>query len=169
VLRYVERNALRAELVARAEDWKWSSLPGWLGGDWLLWRGVEARDERWLERVNQPLSIDDLQRLRLSVERGRPYGDGPSTKETARGLGLESTLRPRGRPRKADQLIMSAFFAGARSDRSHEPDSHSGDPFEDDVARPLSLLFTQDCVQCHPFRILERHNSSFHFDLPQPW
>jgi hypothetical protein len=25
--RYVERNALRAELVERAEDWEWSSLP----------------------------------------------------------------------------------------------------------------------------------------------
>jgi hypothetical protein len=24
----MERNALRAELVVRAEDWKWSSLPG---------------------------------------------------------------------------------------------------------------------------------------------
>ena len=31
VLRYVERNALRAELVARAEDWKWSSA-GWYEG-----------------------------------------------------------------------------------------------------------------------------------------
>ena len=38
VLRYVERNALRAELVSRAEDWKWSSLPGWKRGDPLLWR-----------------------------------------------------------------------------------------------------------------------------------
>ncbi len=28
VLRYVERNPLRAELVARAEHWRWSSLPG---------------------------------------------------------------------------------------------------------------------------------------------
>jgi putative transposase len=28
VLRYVERYALRAELVSRAEDGKWSSLPG---------------------------------------------------------------------------------------------------------------------------------------------
>ncbi|MDH4083079.1 MAG: hypothetical protein OEV99_01655 [Nitrospira sp.] len=26
VARYVERNALRAKLVRRAEDWKWSSL-----------------------------------------------------------------------------------------------------------------------------------------------
>ena len=26
VVRYVERNALRANLVQRAEDWRWSSL-----------------------------------------------------------------------------------------------------------------------------------------------
>jgi hypothetical protein len=45
----VERNALRAELVARAEDWKWSSLPGWKVGDALLWRGaVPDRDSQWL-------------------------------------------------------------------------------------------------------------------------
>ena len=30
VCRYVERNALRAELVERAEDWRWSSLWRWL-------------------------------------------------------------------------------------------------------------------------------------------
>jgi hypothetical protein len=29
VPRSVERNASRAELVARAEEWKWSSLPAW--------------------------------------------------------------------------------------------------------------------------------------------
>ena len=29
VCRYVERNALRAELVARAEDWRWGSLWRW--------------------------------------------------------------------------------------------------------------------------------------------
>lgn len=102
VLRYVERNALRAELVARAEDWKWSSLPGWRSGGRLLWRGVEVRDERWLKRVNEPLSIGDLQRLRLSVERGRPYGDERWTKETARRLGLEYTLRGRGRPKTSE-------------------------------------------------------------------
>ena len=67
MLRYVERNALRAELVVRAEDWRWSSLPGWLSGDPSLWRGdVPVRDERRLERVNVPPSAGDLQRLRLS-------------------------------------------------------------------------------------------------------
>ena len=90
VLRHVERNALRAELVARAEDWKWSSLPGWLGGEALLWRdAVPVRDSRWLQRVNEPLSAGDLRRLRLSVERARPYGDDSSMKATAQRLGLE--------------------------------------------------------------------------------
>jgi hypothetical protein len=43
---YVERNALRAELVARAEGWKWSSLPCWLQCDPLFWRGeAEVWDE----------------------------------------------------------------------------------------------------------------------------
>ena len=101
VLRYIEGNALRAELVARAEDWKWSSLSLWLRKDPILWKGkVKVRVRRWLERVNQPLSAVDLQRLRLSVRRGRPYGEDKWTKKTARRLGLESTLRSIGRPRK---------------------------------------------------------------------
>jgi putative transposase len=101
VLRYVERNALRAELVVHAEEWKWSSLPGWLRSDPWLWRGDgPIRDERWLERVNEPLTAGDLHRLRLSVARGRPYGDESWTDATAQRLGLESTLRSPGRPRK---------------------------------------------------------------------
>lgn len=103
VLRYVERNPLRAELVARAEDWKWSSLPGWLSGDPLLWRGSpEPRDAQWLSRVNEPLSAGDLQRLRHSVQRGRPFGNDSWTEQTAVRLGLESCLRPPGRPKRTD-------------------------------------------------------------------
>jgi putative transposase len=103
VLRYVERDALRAELVSRAEDWKWSSLPGLGRGDPLLWIGDEpVRDEKWLERVNEPLSAADLQRSRHSLSRGRPYGQDAWTRETAIRLGLESCLRSPGRPRKED-------------------------------------------------------------------
>jgi putative transposase len=100
VLRYVERNALRAELVSRAEDWESSSLPGWRRGDPLLWSEIAVRDERWPERVDEPLSIGDLQRLRHSISRGRPDGGEAWTRETAIRLGLEACLRPRGRPRK---------------------------------------------------------------------
>lgn len=101
VLRYIERNAVRAELVARTEDWEWSSLPGWRRGDPWLWAGeAPVRDERWLDRVNEPLSVGDLQRLRHSASRGRPYGGESWTREKAIRLGLETCLRSRGRPRK---------------------------------------------------------------------
>ena len=101
-LRYVERNPLRAELVARAEHWKWSSLPGRLAGDPDLWLGDPApRDPAWLERVNEPLSAGDLARLRESVTRERPYGGDDWTRQKAEELGLEFTLRGRGRPKKA--------------------------------------------------------------------
>jgi putative transposase len=100
VLRYVERDPLRAGLVARAEDWAWSSLPAWLAGDPRLWRGdPPPRDPAWLARVNEPLSAGDLQRLRASVARERPFGGEEWTRRTAEALGFESTLRDRGRPR----------------------------------------------------------------------
>jgi putative transposase len=49
VLRYVERNPLRAELVSSAEDRKRSSLPAWKRGSPLPWCGeVSVREQRWL-------------------------------------------------------------------------------------------------------------------------
>ena len=78
-LRYVERNALRAELVARAEDWKWSSLPGWQGGDPLLWREILIRDERWLERGAKrgtwPFNLEILR----STDNSRDIGEKGGT------------------------------------------------------------------------------------------
>ena len=112
VLRYVERNALRAELVARAEDWKWSSLPGWLARRPVCCGGAGRRSAMsggWSGSTSRCRS-GDLQRLRQSVERGRPYGEEAWTQETASRLGLESSLRSRGRPRKAGgKLVMSPF------------------------------------------------------------
>ena len=100
-LRYVERNPLRAELVSHAEHWRWSSLPAWLSGDPLLWRGdPPVRDPAWVDRVNEPLAAGDLRRLRESVARERPFGSRDWTTRTVQALGLESTLRPRGRPKK---------------------------------------------------------------------
>src|SRR5215208_1354318 len=84
VLRYVERNPLRAELVSRAEHWRWSSLPAWLSGAPLLWRGdPSARDPAWVDRVNEPLAAGDLRRLRESVARERPFGSPDRTIGTA--------------------------------------------------------------------------------------
>lgn len=78
VARYVERNALRAKLVGRAEDWQWSS--GWrrTQGDpklttWLsAWPVEPPRD--WVARMNRPQTASEFEALRVSVQRGRPFG-----------------------------------------------------------------------------------------------
>jgi putative transposase len=42
----------------------------------------------------------ELAALRKSVARGAPYGSEAWVRRTVKRLGLESTIRPRGRPRK---------------------------------------------------------------------
>ena len=103
VCRYVERNALRAGMVRRAEDWRWGSLWRWLQprepDPPLLSAWPLPRLPRWRERVNMPLSEQELDGLRLSAQRGKPFGSQSWTESIARRLGLESTMRARGRPR----------------------------------------------------------------------
>jgi putative transposase len=99
----VERNALRAGLVARAADWRWSSL--WqrshgFGAGWLD-EGPIDLPRNWVGRVEATTTEAEEEAVRRSVARGSPFG-GPSwVEETAKSLRLESTLRQRGRPRKA--------------------------------------------------------------------
>ncbi|MBI2827348.1 MAG: transposase [Planctomycetia bacterium] len=104
VLRYVERNALRANLVERAEEWRWGSL--WrrqqVAADVspLLSDGPLPLPKRWLAHVNTPQSEVELEALRRSVRRGQPYGSDHWVKTTAHRLGLVSTIRARGRPKQ---------------------------------------------------------------------
>ena len=105
VCRYVERNPLRANLVRRAENWQWSSLAQRLGSQpcdtppqLSVW--PVSRPRNWATLVNAVQTAGELAALRKSVARGQPFGDPAWQEDTARQLGLESTLRPRGRPRK---------------------------------------------------------------------
>jgi putative transposase len=102
--RYVERNALRANLVERAQDWRWSSLWRHLSGDKELTKLLSdwpiERPRHWLKHVNQPLTEGELTAIRQCLQRGAPFGDEEWTRKTIKRLGLESTVRPRGRPKK---------------------------------------------------------------------
>lgn len=104
VARYVERNALRARLVERAEAWRWCSL----------WRRINGTSEQqqlltawpvpyprgWGKLVNSPQTEAEVEAIRRCVVRGQPYGGHQWVQRTAKQLGLESTLRPPHRPRK---------------------------------------------------------------------
>lgn len=105
VCRYVERNALRAGMVTRAEQWRWSSL--WrrrrgpsVKSEWLAAWPIE-QPRNWVDWVNQPQTAAELESLRESVQRGRPYGSSNWIQTMVESLQLETTLRARGRPAKS--------------------------------------------------------------------
>ena len=107
VCRYVKRNALRAGLVACAEDWRWGSLWRWRSGTVEQTRLLSGwpdppgrRPAGWVEHVNRPQSLDELETIRLSITRGRPLGDPAWLDYTIKQYGLESTMQSRGGQRK---------------------------------------------------------------------
>jgi putative transposase len=102
VLRYVERNPLRANLVQLSQQWQWSSLSHRQGKNppSFMHPGPVALPKNWLELVNEPQTQEELESLRQSVNREKPWGGETWVEAIAEQLGLESTLRPRGRPKK---------------------------------------------------------------------
>ncbi|MBT8083749.1 MAG: hypothetical protein KJN72_00890, partial [Woeseia sp.] len=97
--RYVERNPVRANLVESARQWSWSSL-GATNSSELSCQGPVARPRDWDSFVNSPQTEEELLALRRCTLRSAPFGDKVWTTATARQLGLESSLRPPGRPKK---------------------------------------------------------------------
>jgi putative transposase len=101
--RYVESNPLRAGLVAGAEQWRWSGVYARRFrnmfvnlADWPV-----DRPRNWNALLNEPMETARLERLRTSVQRGRPLGEEVWIQRMADRLGLAYTLRGPGRPRKS--------------------------------------------------------------------
>ena len=103
LLRYVERNALRAGLVARAEDWEWGSLR-WRardGGPIKLAASPVTLPANWTDYVNAAQTAAELESVRAAMARQAPFGEESWCRETASDFGIEQSLAPRGRPRKS--------------------------------------------------------------------
>ena len=100
VLRYVERNPVRAGLAHRCTAWPWSSARARVTGDGsLLAPSPVSLPEPWADCVDAPLTATELARVRESVGRGRPFGGDTWSRDTSDRLNLAATLNPRGRPR----------------------------------------------------------------------
>lgn len=86
--RYVERNAVRAKLVAAAADWPWSSAaarpPGPDRPEVTAWPVPQPAD--WTERLDVPESPAVLRGLRSAIRTGRHYGDASWRFKTAEQL-----------------------------------------------------------------------------------
>lgn len=100
--RYVERNALRAKLVERAEDWRWSSayrISRDAKLDDFLRPWPMERPQHWIDWVSEVEKVSELDDLRSSAQRGRPFGGEDWMIDIAKQLGLEATMHGRGRPK----------------------------------------------------------------------
>ena len=101
--KYVESNALRAKLVKKAEDWRWSSLWrrefGNVKQKELLtpWPIEMPRD--YLNLVNKSQKENELREVRGSVTKNRPFGNESWLDKIVSKFGLEMTLRRPGRPK----------------------------------------------------------------------
>jgi len=95
VMRYVLQNPVRAGLVRLAAEWAWSSLRWSNLADPCPVNGQTD----WSMVADAPLSNQDLEVVRQCVNRQRPFGAWEWQTESAKQLGLETTMRARGRPR----------------------------------------------------------------------
>jgi putative transposase len=109
VMRYVERNAQRSNLVERAEDWQWGSL-AWRRmprAPLALTRSPVSLPAYWRQYVNEPQTSVELAELRACVNRQRPFGEEAWVKRQIADLGLESSVTVTGRPRKSSRVPLS--------------------------------------------------------------
>lgn len=110
VMRYVERNALRAGLAGRAQEWRWGSLAWRQPGS--ACRPLHLADVElpadWLEWVNAPQTPDELEAIRGCVNRQQPYGGEQWARDQSGLSPGRTTGRSRGRPRKGSLGAASA-------------------------------------------------------------
>ncbi len=104
LIKYVERNPVRAKLVRQCENWQWGSA-------WRRINGTPAQKKllsgsptplphgykRWINTADKE---DDLATIRHALNKGVPYGRTRWVDSMVTKYHLESTLRTAGRPKK---------------------------------------------------------------------
>ena len=103
LVKYVERNAKKANLCKLAQDWKWSSI--WrrecslsdkqkILSEWP----VEV-PKNYLLLVNEEQTNDIEKNIENSEEKSNPFGNSDWVRKAVERFGLGQTLRRVGRPR----------------------------------------------------------------------
>lgn len=102
VVRYIEGNPVRADLVKSAKSWKWSSHRERMGrrDTHMIGELPIHIPADWAACVDLPMTVTEVERLRRSVNRRTPFGTDDWVETVCEKLGLESTLHERGRPQR---------------------------------------------------------------------
>lgn len=112
VMRYIELNPVRAGLVSRAENYRWSSVHNHLGyrsepmltppDSYLaLGKDVASRAAWWREWLGREVGEEELDLIRSHASQERALGDGGFQEMVVNRTGRPAYWRPRGRPRIA--------------------------------------------------------------------
>jgi putative transposase len=102
VLKYIERNPVRAKLCKRTENWKWSSAYRRLGTAKqrnLLEELPVQLPHNYRRWVNDPEPAEELAAIRESIRKGVPYGGESWSSQVIKEYDLGYTLRGAGRPK----------------------------------------------------------------------
>jgi putative transposase len=109
-VRYVERNPVRAAMVRRAEDYRWSSAAPHCGirSDGLLdlessWSEKFSAMKDWSAWLAEGDEEEELRTVRRNIEKGLPCGSDNFIEALGGQVGRLLDYRPQGRPRKCDE------------------------------------------------------------------
>jgi len=103
LMKYIEQNPLRANLVRRSEDWKWSSLYRRLNGTIkqkkILYPWIIDVSDNYIKEVNTLPAKKELNEVRKSVLKGTPLGSERWRRKLISKMNLAHTTRGVGRPK----------------------------------------------------------------------
>src|SRR3989344_2681537 len=103
VLKYIERNPVRAKLVRTVEAWRWGSgyrrIRGSKKEQALLAELPTDLPRNYRVWVNQADKEDNLNEIRTSVIKGKPLGTMGWVERMVERFDLTATMRGRGRPK----------------------------------------------------------------------
>ena len=104
VLKYIERNPVRAKLSRTVETWQWGSgyrrILGSAKEKQLLTSPPTSLPKNYQIWVNTPETNKELEVLRASVNKGTPFGNMEWVERMVERFGLQATMRKVGRPKK---------------------------------------------------------------------
>jgi len=104
LVRYVERNPKKANLVKKAEDWKWGSVwrkqNGTKKQKKLLSEWPVSKPKNYLNYLNEPQNEKEEKVIQNSILRSSPFGGESWKDKVIKKFKLESTVKSKGRPKK---------------------------------------------------------------------
>jgi len=113
-IRYIELNPVRAGLISKPQDWRWSSARAHLyGADPLRvvevdWWVREGQKSTWGEHLSATPEPEHDNRFRKCTLAGLPFGAREFVAGVAAEAGVHPEPRPRGRPPKAASVSINS-------------------------------------------------------------